>query len=82
MAPPQGEDNYGVKKGYIRFIAKIYIYIFKSSLLSGYDQTNWGYSNNTQGRVNQKCKFYDPKGRGSCAKAWPYKSSYENELFL
>ena len=28
------------------------------------------------------CKFYDPRGRGSCARAWPYKSYSKNELFL
>ena len=30
----------------------------------------------------QNCKYHDPWGRGSCARAWPYKSYSENALFL
>ena len=40
------------------------------------------YNNNDQGRVYQTCKFHDLRPRGSCAKAWQYKSYGENLLFL
>ena len=30
----------------------------------------------------QNCIFYDPQGKGSCARAWTYKSCGENALFL
>ena len=43
-------------------------------------QTNLVYSNDNQGRVYQNCKFHDPRGRGSCARAWPYKSYSENDI--
>ena len=33
-------------------------------------------------RVYHTCKFHDTRGRGSCARAWPYKSYSENALFL
>ena len=36
--------------------------------------------NDVQGRVYQNCKFHDPWGRGSCARAWPYQSYRENAL--
>ena len=60
------------------------LYLFKrpSSLLPGIDQTNQVCSNDDQGRVYQNCKFHDPRGRGSYARAWPYKSFSENALFL
>ena len=32
--------------------------------------------------VYQNCKFHEPWGRGSCARAWLYKSYSENALFL
>ena len=53
-----------------------------SSLLPGIGQTNQICSNDDQERVNQNCKFRDPRSRGSCARAWPYKSYSENALFL
>ena len=31
---------------------------------------------------NLLCKFHDPRDRGFCARAWPYKSYSENALFL
>ena len=43
-------------------------------------QTNWVYSNVNQGRVYPNCKFHDLRGRGSCARMWPYKSY--SEYFL
>ena len=36
------------------------------------------FSNDDQGRVDQNCKFHDPRDRGSCARVWPYKSCGEN----
>ena len=36
------------------------------------------YSNDDKRRVYQNCKFHDPRGRGSSARAWPCKSYYEN----
>ena len=55
-------------------------YFFKkiSSQLTGIDQTNKVYSNDDQGMVYQKWKFYDPRGWGSDVRAWPYKSYSEN----
>ena len=41
-------------------------YMYPGSLLQGMIQTNSVYSNNDQGSVYQNCKFYDPRGRGSC----------------
>ena len=32
--------------------------------------------------VYRNCKFHDPRGRGSCARAWLYKFQNENALFL
>ena len=43
------------------------------------DQTNWKYSKDDQGRVYKNCKFNDPRGRGSCAGAFPYSA---NAIFL
>ena len=43
------------------------------------DQTHWGYSNDDQGRVYKNCIFNDPRGRGSCAGAFPYSA---NAIFL
>ena len=40
------------------------------------------YSNDDQGRVYQKFKFHDTRGRGSCDRVWPYKSYSENALFF
>ena len=57
-------------------------FLWKSSLLPGTDQKNWGHSYDVQGRVNQNCKFHDPQGRDSCVMAWPKKSYSENALFL
>ena len=31
---------------------------------------------------DENCKFHDPLGRGSCARAWPYKSYSKNALYL
>ena len=45
-----------------------------SSLHPGIDQTKQVCSNDDQGRVYQNYKFHDPWGRGSCARAWSYKS--------
>ena len=60
-----------------------YFFFKKSfSLLPGIDQTNLVYSNDDHGKVHQNCKFHDPRGRGSCARAWPYKSYSENALFF
>ena len=44
--------------GHINYMVKIH-YFFKknSSLLPGTDQTNLGYSNDVQGRVQQNCKY-------------------------
>ena len=50
-------------------------------LLLWVDQTNLVCSNDDQGRVYQNCKFHDPWGRGSCARAWSYKSYSETALF-
>ena len=59
------------------------LFLWKSSpLLPGIDQTKQVCSNNDQGRVYQNCKFHYPRGRGSCARAWPYKSYSETALFL
>ena len=59
-------------------------YILKkiSSLFQAMDQTNPVCSNDDQGSVYQNCKFHDPRSRGSCARAWPYKSYCETALFL
>ena len=32
------------------------------------------YSNDDQGKVHQNCKPQDLRGRGSCARAWPYRN--------
>ena len=47
------------------------IFFFKNQffLLPNIVQKNVLHSNDDQGRVNQSCKFHDPKGRGSCAGA-------------
>ena len=70
-------------RGHISHIVKMH-YFFKnlSSLLQVIDQTNYVYSIDDQGRVYQNCKFHDPRGRGSCARVWPFKSYSENALFL
>ena len=39
-------------------------------------------SNDDQGRVYQNCNFHDPRGRGFCARVWPYKSFSESALFF
>ena len=64
--------------GNISHIVKLH----SSSLFPGIDQTNQVCSNDDQGRVCQNDKFHDPRGRGSCAGAWPYKSYSETALFL
>ena len=33
-------------------------------------------------RSNKIVNFMTPQGRGSCGRAWPYKSYCENALFL
>ena len=53
-----------------------------SSLLPGIDQTNQVCSNDDQGRVYQYCKLHDPRGRGSCARAWSYRTNSETALYL
>ena len=55
-------------------------FLSKSSLLWGIDKTNEVYGNIDQGWVYQNCKWLDPRGRGSCAGAWPYKSHGECSL--
>ena len=59
-------------------------YLFKNLyfLFPGIDQTNQVFSYDAHGRFYQNCKFHNPRGRGSCARAWPYKSYYENASFL
>ena len=37
-----------------------------ASLFRDMVRTNQVYNNDYQGRINQKFKFYDPQGRGSC----------------
>ena len=32
--------------------------------------------------MTKEGKFRDPRGRGFCARVWPYKSYRENALFL
>ena len=77
MTPHPKGRNCGGKK------CKIDVFLKKSSsLLPGIDQTNQVCSNDDQGRVYQNCKFHDPRGRGSCARVWPYKSWSKNALFL
>ena len=51
-----------------------HIFTKKSSLFPGIDQTEEDFT--------KKCKFPDPRGRGSCARIWPYKSYRENAIFL
>ena len=48
----------------------------------GIDRTNQVCSNDEQERVYQNYQFHDPRGRGSCARVWPYKSYTETALFL
>ena len=53
------------------------LFFLKSSFqLSGIDQTNQICSNDNQGRFYQSCKFHEPRGRGFCARAWPFKMYY------
>ena len=74
--PPKGEVIWGKK-------CKIAVILNKSSsLLQRTDHTNEVCSNEDHGRVYQNSKCYDPLCRGSCARAWPYKSYSENALFL
>ena len=35
----------------------------------------------TKEGYTKNCKFHEPRGRGSCARAWLYKSYSENALF-
>ena len=67
-------------RGHISHIVKMH-YFFKnlSSLLPFIDQTNYVYSIDDQGRVNQHCKFHDPRGWGSDVQTWPYKSLKDYE---
>ena len=74
MTPTERVGNFGVN---------IDVFLKKSSyLLPGIDQTNQVCSDEDQGRVYQNCKFHDPRDRGYCARAWPYKSYSKNALFL
>ena len=58
------------------------LYILKSSLLSGIEQTKWVHSYDDRGRVYyQYYKFHDPFGRGSCAMVWPDKLFSEMHYF-
>ena len=63
---------------HINHIVKMH-YFYKNLLLysQAQFQTTYLYSDGDHGRVYQNCKFHDPKGRGSCAKVWPYKSYSE-----
>ena len=45
--------------------------ILKASLFQGINQTNWGYSNDDQGKVYQNFKLHYSQDRDSCAKVWP-----------
>ena len=59
--------------------SKIYVFVKKnSSLLFCMVQTNYVNSNDNKGRVNQNCKFHDPRGKGS----WPCKGCSENAFLL
>ena len=40
------------------------------------------YSNYDQGRIHHDCKFHDPRGKSSCARAWPYKAYSKIALFF
>ena len=64
--------------GHLSHIVKMH-YFFKNLLL--YSQA-YIYSIDKQGSVYQNCNFHDPRGRGSCARVWPYKSYSENALLL
>ena len=56
-------------RGHISHIVKMHF----SSLLPGINQTNYVcISNDDQGRAYQNYNFHDPRGRGSCARVWPY----------
>ena len=68
--------------GHISHIVKLHYLVKFFSLLPGIDQTNQVCSNDDQGRVYQNCKFHDPRGRGSYARACPYMSYSETALFL
>ena len=60
-------------------IVKMHYFLKKySSLFPGIDQTNYAYGNDDQGREYQNCIFHDPRGRGYCTRAWPYKLYSEN----
>ena len=50
--------------------------------IPGINQTNLVCNNDDQERVYQNCKFYDPRGRRSCARTWQYYFCSENALFL
>ena len=64
-------------------MCKIDIFLQKSSsLLLGMDQTNQVYNNDDQGVFYQICKFYEPRGRSSCAMAWPYKKAFFSTLSI
>ena len=70
-------------RGHISCIVKMHSFFNKpSTLIPGIDQTKQVCGNDEQGRVYQNCKFHDPLGRGSCARAWSYKSYSEYALFL
>ena len=69
-------------RGHMSYSRNALFLIKTSSLLMGIDQTNWVYSNDNEGRVYQNCKFHDPRGKDSCARAWPYKSYSENAFII
>ena len=65
-----------------QYILNNFIKHYRASRVLGKNQTNQVCRYDDQGRVYQHCKFHDPWGRGSCARAWLYKSYNETALFL
>ena len=47
----------------------LFLYEKSSTLFPDIDQTNYVYSIDDQGRVYHDCKFHDPRGWGSDARA-------------
>ena len=56
-------------------IVKMQYFFSFSCLHLGMDQTNLVCSNDVKGRVYRNCKFHDPRGLGSYAKAWSYSGT-------
>ena len=69
-------------RSHISHIVKMHYFFKQFFSSSGKDQINQVCSNDDQERVYQNCNFHDPWDRGSCARAWPYKSYSKNALFL